>query len=69
MKHRSLIVDIDQELLPNTTYMFNFGDAVVDVTENNKAKDLVYVFSTGASIDSLSLSGTVVDAFLDIQAK
>ncbi len=53
----------DEVLRPNTTYTINFGTAVKDLHENNPAKDLRFVFSTGDFIDSLSVAGTVVDAF------
>ncbi len=50
-------------LRPNTTYTVNFGNAVLDLHEGNPAKDLRFVFSTGDFIDSLTVSGSVVDAF------
>lgn len=56
-------VIIKDTLLDNTTYTFNFGQSIVDNNENNPAPFLSYVFSTGDYIDSLTLSGTVKDAF------
>jgi uncharacterized protein (DUF2141 family) len=53
----------DQVLRPKTTYTINMGQSVKDLHEGNPAKDLIFVFSTGAYIDSLIASGTVVDAF------
>lgn len=50
-------------LKENTTYTLNFGQSIVDNNEGNPNSFLTYVFSTGASIDSLSLSGAVKDAF------
>ncbi|MEZ4941179.1 MAG: Ig-like domain-containing protein [Saprospiraceae bacterium] len=55
--------DSDETLRPNTTYTINFGTAVKDLHEGNPAKDLRFVFSTGDVIDSLSVTGIVVDAF------
>lgn len=53
----------DSEVLrENATYTINFGIAVKDLHENNPAKDLRFVFSTGATIDSLTVSGKIVDA-------
>lgn len=49
-------------LAPNTTYLFNIGESVADLTEGNSASGLTYVVSTGDRIDSLSISGTVHDA-------
>jgi hypothetical protein len=45
----------------NTTYTINFADGIKDITERNIAKDTKIVFSTGGTIDSLNLSGNVVD--------
>lgn len=59
VKGKSVVLTFQDSLLPSTTYQINFGDGVVDVNENNQAKDLIYVFSTGAEIDSLTYSGKV----------
>ena len=53
--------DPEEEWKPNTTYIIQFGSSIVDLNEGNPAKELMYVFSTGNSIDSLSLSGVVTD--------
>ena len=50
-----------QPLRDSTTYVFQFGDGIVDLTEGNAAKNLVHAFSTGPDLDTLGLSGTVVD--------
>lgn len=47
----------------NTTYILNFGDAISDYTENNINKDFKFIFSTSENIDSLSISGNVLDAY------
>jgi len=49
-------------LQPNTTYSFNFGNAIRDVNEGNILKNFTYVFSTGKYIDSMRFSGTVLVA-------
>ena len=59
----SVKFDKDEVLHPNTTYTINFGTAVQDLHENNPAKDLRFVFSTGDFIDSLTVSGRVTDAY------
>lgn len=51
----------DQPFAPNTTYSFNFGDAVVDITEKNKAKNVRLAFSTGPRLDSAAVRGVVTD--------
>lgn len=57
-----LIVSFEKELIANTTYYLKLDDAVKDVNEGNIVKDLNYLFSTGNTIDSLTISGFVADA-------
>jgi hypothetical protein len=59
LKQRSLVIDLSDTLLKNTTYVINFGKAISDNTEGNLLKNFTYVFSTGNQIDSLSISGNV----------
>lgn len=63
IKGKKLIIKLNSELKENTTYSLNFGDAITDITENNVFPNYKYVFSTGSFIDSLSYSGTIVNAF------
>lgn len=65
IKRRSLEIEFPEEevLKSDATYVINFGEAVQDLTEGNKTKDLRFVFSTGDKIDSLQITGKVVDAF------
>src|SRR5882757_9886988 len=56
---RILTVRIKDTLQPNTTYSFNFGNAIRDVNEGNILKNFTYVFSTGDHIDAGELSGNV----------
>ncbi|MFH6945983.1 Ig-like domain-containing protein [Flavobacterium sp. FlaQc-50] len=50
-------------LQPNTTYSLNFGQSITDNNEGNPYNQLKYVFSTGSYIDSLSINGTIKDAY------
>ena len=59
---RYISIKIIDTLKPNTTYAFNFGQSIVDNNEENPFSYYRYVFSTGPSIDSLSVKGIVVDA-------
>ena len=59
---KSLIIDFKDTLLKNTTYVINFGKAIADNNESNVLKNFTYVFSTGSHIDSLSISGTVINS-------
>lgn len=44
----------------NTTYVINFGESVIDITEGNAVKNFTYAFSTGPVLDSLEISGRVL---------
>jgi hypothetical protein len=59
-KLRTIIIKLKDTLEPNTTYTINFGDAIRDINEGNIAKNFTYIFSTGATFDSLTLSGKVI---------
>jgi len=60
---KSVIINIDEELLDSTTYSIFFGNSIKDITENNPIENYNFVFSTGERIDSLSVIGEVIDAF------
>lgn len=62
IKGKSLVIKLKEELTPNTTYSINFGNAIIDITENNPIPNYKYVFSTGDYLDSLSFSGNVLFA-------
>lgn len=62
MAKKTVTIKIKDTLKPNTTYSFNFGDAIVDNNEGNILKQFKYVFSTGDYIDSLKVSGTISTA-------
>lgn len=57
-------ITIQDTLQDNTTYAFNFGESIVDNNEENPYPYYRYVFSTGNTIDSLSVSGYIEDALL-----
>lgn len=59
---RHVYIKVRDTLQPNTTYSFQFGNAIKDVNESNPLRNFTYVFSTGSYIDSLQLSGTVINA-------
>ena len=61
LKQKSLVITLKDSLEKNTTYVINFGKAIEDVTEGNILKNFTYVFSTGSHIDSLSISGNVIN--------
>jgi hypothetical protein len=57
---QTVTIRMRDTLLPNTTYTINFGDALKDLNEGNPLKDFTYIFSTGNTIDSMSLGGKVI---------
>jgi hypothetical protein len=61
-KLKTITIKFKDSLLPNTTYAINFGNAIKDVNEGNPFTGFTYVFSTGNSIDTLSLSGKLLMA-------
>ncbi len=56
---KTISIKLRDSLLPNTTYSIQFGNAIRDINEGNIYPNFTYVFSTGNTIDSLSLSGKV----------
>lgn len=68
-KKELLTIEFEKELEKNTTYTINFGKAIADVNESNILKNYTYVFSTGNEIDSLSLSGNVINALTKEKVK
>lgn len=63
VKKKSLIITLPDSLEENTTYTINFGKGLVDYNESNPIVNYNYVFATGPELDSLSISGTVKNAY------
>ena len=61
-KLRTVTVKLKDSLQPNTTYVIDFGNAIVDLNEGNVLKGYRHVFSTGKHIDSNTISGRVIIA-------
>ncbi|MBP3773906.1 MAG: Ig-like domain-containing protein [Bacteroidaceae bacterium] len=61
-KGRYIRVKLNDTLKENTTYTIDFSDAIVDNNEGNPLGNYAFVFSTGDSIDSMEVAGTVVNA-------
>jgi len=57
-----VVVLLSDSLIPTTTYTIDFTDAIVDFNEGNKYGDYAFSFSTGDHIDSMRISGNVLDA-------
>ncbi len=63
LKGKRVFIDIKDTLLENTTYNFNFGNAIVDLNEGNPLDSNLFVISTGLKLDSGYISGIVKDAY------
>ena len=61
-KGKGVLVKIKDTLQENTTYLFQFKEAIADFTEGNLLPSYEYVFSTGSYLDSMSIGGRVLDA-------
>lgn len=61
-QNNKVIVELKDTLLANTTYTIDFTDAIVDNNEKNALEDFALSFSTGAVVDTLSISGKVLAA-------
>jgi len=62
-KGKTIVLTFKDKLLPQTTYTLYFGKSIVDITEGNALTNYQYVFSTGNTIDSLTIRGKVNNAF------
>ena len=61
-KGKGVLVKIKDTLQPNTTYLFQFKEAIADFTEGNLLSSYEYVFSTGDAMDTMMMAGTVSKA-------
>ena len=60
---KKITLELNDSLMENTTYTFNFGESIIDFNESNPTSYLTYTLSTGETIDSLSIKGKITDAF------
>lgn len=59
---KKITVELQDSLLPNTTYTIDFSDAITDNNENNPLGNYTYTFSTGDHIDTLEVSGYILES-------
>jgi hypothetical protein len=59
---KKIYVDFNEDLIDSTTYSINFGNAIVDLNEKNALKNYLFSFSTGNEIDTMKISGTIINA-------
>ena len=59
---KKISVNLLDSLKPNTTYTIDFSDAIVDNNEGNPLGNFAFTFSTGSAIDTMEVSGTLLEA-------
>lgn len=59
---KKIIVELKDTLKTNTTYTIDFSDAIKDNNEGNPLGSYAFVFSTGEKIDTMEVSGKVLNA-------
>jgi len=59
---KKLTIEIRDTLMPGTTYTIDFSDAIRDLNEGNILDGFALDFATGDTIDTLRISGIVLQA-------
>ena len=59
---KKITIRLLDSIKPETTYTIDFSDAIKDNNESNSMGDYAFTFSTGETIDSMQVSGYVLDA-------
>lgn len=59
---RKVTVELVDSLMPNTTYTIDFSNSIQDNNEGNAIDNFAFAFSTGSVIDSMRVSGYVLDS-------
>lgn len=59
---KKVVVEFRDTLMANTTYTVDFSNSIVDNNESNPFNEYFFSFSTGDVLDSLSMSGYLLNA-------
>ena len=59
---KKVVITLQDTLKANTTYTIDFGDAIQDNNEGNPLENFSFTFSTGAKLDTMAVSGTMLNA-------
>ena len=59
---KRVIVQFQDSIKQDVTYTIDFGDAIVDNNANNPLGQFAFAFSTGNTVDTMAVSGTVLNA-------
>lgn len=69
MANKYVLITWSDTLQANTTYNFNFGNAIVDNNEGNALQYYNFAFSTGEKIDDFYVSGELKSLIAETEAK
>lgn len=64
LANKYVLIQWEDSLKANTTYNFNFGNAIADNNEGNILPYFNFAFSTGNKLDQLFISGMVTDGMV-----
>ena len=59
---KKVIVQFQDSIKQDITYTIDFGNAIVDNNANNPLGQFAFAFSTGNTVDTMAVSGTVLNA-------
>lgn len=59
---RRAVIELKDSLKPNTTYTIDFTNSLADNNEKNVYENFTFAFSTGEIIDTLEVSGVLLNA-------
>ena len=59
---KKIMIELKDSLISNTTYTFDFTNGIVDNNEKNAIEGFTFAFSTGDVVDSLVISGLLLNA-------
>ena len=65
VKKTRVIITPEKKFSDSTTYSIAFREGIQDINEGNPTEDLHLAFSTGPTIDSLKILGSVSEVFKD----
>ncbi|MDR1372640.1 MAG: Ig-like domain-containing protein [Dysgonamonadaceae bacterium] len=59
---KQILVELKDTLQENTTYTFDFTNSISDNNEKNSIEGFAFAFSTGDIVDTMMISGTLLEA-------
>lgn len=62
LRGKTFIFNLNNTLRDSITYTFNFGNSIVDFNEGNPLTNFEFVVTTGDYLDTLTLTGELVEA-------